>query len=43
MREIGDAILQHDGQGSEAHNSVSLYKALSATDQQTLLEFVGSL
>jgi CxxC motif-containing protein (DUF1111 family) len=40
---ISDAILQHDGTGSEAHNSVSLYKALSPTDQQTLLEFVGSL
>jgi CxxC motif-containing protein (DUF1111 family) len=40
---IDAAILQHDGTGSEAHNAVSLYKALSATDQQTLLEFVGSL
>ncbi len=40
---IDAAILQHDGNGSEAHNAVSLYKALSATDQQTLLEFVGSL
>lgn len=40
---ISDAILQHDGTGSEAHNAVSLYKALSPTDQQTLLEFVGSL
>jgi CxxC motif-containing protein (DUF1111 family) len=40
---IDAAILQHDGTGSEAHNAVSLYKALSPTDQQTLLEFVGSL
>ncbi len=40
---ITDAILQHDGTGSEAHNAVSLFKALSPTDQQTLLEFVGSL
>ncbi|MEO7111053.1 MAG: di-heme oxidoredictase family protein, partial [Polyangiaceae bacterium] len=40
---ISDAILQHDGTGSEAHNAVSLYKALSPTDQQTLLQFVGSL
>ena len=40
---IAEAILQHDGPGSEAHGSVTLYKALSATDQQTLVEFVSSL
>lgn len=40
---ISDAILQHDGTGSEAHNAVSLFKALSMADQQTLLQFVGSL
>jgi CxxC motif-containing protein (DUF1111 family) len=40
---MNNAILQHDGTGSEAHNAVMLFKALSPTDQQTLLEFAGSL
>ena len=40
---ISDAILQHDGPGSEAAHAVALFKGLSAADQKTLLEFVGSL
>ena len=40
---VGDAILMHDGVGSEAAPSVAAFKALSAADQATLLEFVKSL
>ena len=40
---IAIAIQKHSGNGSEANESVSLFNALSAADQQTLLDFVGSL
>jgi len=38
-----DAILAHDSNGSEAHDSVQLFNSLSDTDQQSLLDFIGSL
>ena len=38
-----DAVMDHDGNGSEAHASVQLFVNLSAADQKTLLDFVGSL
>ena len=38
-----DAVMEHDGNGSEAHASVQLFTSLSADDQKALLDFVGSL
>jgi CxxC motif-containing protein (DUF1111 family) len=38
-----DAVMDHDGNGSEAHASVQLFTNLSAADQAALLTFVGSL
>jgi CxxC motif-containing protein (DUF1111 family) len=40
---IEDAILLHDGAGSEAAASISFYKALSAEDHDALLAFVSAL
>ena len=40
---LEQAILLHDGVGSEAAPSVAAFKALAAADQATLLEFVKSL
>jgi CxxC motif-containing protein (DUF1111 family) len=40
---IEDAILMHDGPGSEAADSVARFRALSAADRTTLIEFVQSL
>jgi CxxC motif-containing protein (DUF1111 family) len=40
---IHDAILAHDSNGSEAHDSVQLFLGLSDDDQQKLLDFVGAL
>ncbi len=40
---VRDAILAHDGDGSEAHDSVQLFNGLSGADQQALLDFVESL
>jgi CxxC motif-containing protein (DUF1111 family) len=40
---VEDAILGHDGPGSEAAVSVARFRALSALDRETLLDFVGSL
>jgi CxxC motif-containing protein (DUF1111 family) len=38
-----DAVMDHDGSGSEAHASVQLFTKLTAGDQKALLDFVGSL
>jgi CxxC motif-containing protein (DUF1111 family) len=40
---LRDAILAHDSNGSEAHDSVQLFNALSDADQQALLAFVQAL
>jgi CxxC motif-containing protein (DUF1111 family) len=40
---LHDAVMDHDGNGSEAHASVQLFTNLSAADQAALLTFVGSL
>lgn len=40
---IDEAILMHDSRGSEAAESVALFRALSDGDRTTLLAFVGSL
>jgi CxxC motif-containing protein (DUF1111 family) len=40
---IDEAIRMHDGSGSEAAQSVALYRALSTDDRDALLEFVGAL
>ena len=40
---IDDAILMHDGPGSEAAEAVSIYRALSDADKATLQKFVGAL
>jgi CxxC motif-containing protein (DUF1111 family) len=40
---IEEAILFHDGKGSEAAESVSLFKALSPADHDALLAFVSAL
>jgi CxxC motif-containing protein (DUF1111 family) len=38
-----DAVLEHDGNGSQAHASVQLFNNLPAAEQTALLDFVGSL
>ncbi len=40
---VADAILAHDGNGSEAHQSVQMFTALTADQQTALLAFVESL
>lgn len=40
---IEEAILAHDGPGSEAHDSVERFKALTADDRAQLLDFVNAL
>lgn len=40
---IDDAILAHEGPGSEANASIAAYRALSSTDRDTLVRFVRSL
>jgi CxxC motif-containing protein (DUF1111 family) len=42
-RSIEEAVLMHRGEGSEANAAVDQFEALSATDRQTLLEFVEAL
>ena len=42
-RSIDEAIRMHDGSGSEAAESVALYRALSTDDRDALLDFVGAL
>jgi CxxC motif-containing protein (DUF1111 family) len=40
---IDEAILLHDGRGSEAAESVAAYRALTAADREALLTFVRAL
>jgi CxxC motif-containing protein (DUF1111 family) len=40
---IEDAVLMHDGPGSQAAESVTRFRALAPADQSALLDFVGSL
>jgi CxxC motif-containing protein (DUF1111 family) len=40
---IEDAVLQHDGAGSEAAGAVDHFKNLSVADRQTLVDYVGAL
>ena len=40
---VRDAVLAHDGPGSEAHDSIERFRALPAADQQALLDFVSAL
>ena len=42
-RSIDEAILHHDGRGSEAAESVSSYRGLTAENREALLTFVRSL
>ncbi|WP_437760139.1 di-heme oxidoredictase family protein [Sorangium sp. So ce1389] len=42
-RTIEQAILLHDGEGSEAAASVAAFRALSREDRQALIDFVRSL
>ncbi len=42
-KTIEDAILKHNGTGSEARGSAEKYQALSNEDKQQLLKYVGSL
>ena len=42
-QSIDEAILLHDGNGSEAAESVSIYKSLSLQDQDALIAFVSAL
>lgn len=43
VNSIRDAILEHEGPGSQANDSVRRYKALSPADQSKLDVFVGTL
>jgi CxxC motif-containing protein (DUF1111 family) len=40
---LRNAILMHDGTGSEAHESIELFQILTNADQDALLEFVTAL
>jgi CxxC motif-containing protein (DUF1111 family) len=40
---IDEAILLHDGKGSQAAGSVAIFRALSASDHDALLAFVSAL
>jgi CxxC motif-containing protein (DUF1111 family) len=40
---LTDAVLDHDGNGSEAHDSVQMFMALPSDQQTALLNFVRSL
>lgn len=42
-KTIEEAILKHNGTGSEARGSVEKYQALTPDDKQLLLKYVGSL
>lgn len=42
-RTLDEAIRMHAGVGSEANASVAAYEALSATQRETLLDYVGRL
>jgi CxxC motif-containing protein (DUF1111 family) len=40
---VEQAILQHDGPGSEAHDSIARFRGLAGADRELLLAFVGAL
>jgi CxxC motif-containing protein (DUF1111 family) len=40
---VEEAILLHDGKGSEAAGAIALFRALSASDHDALLAFVRAL
>lgn len=42
-KTIEDAVVMHRGSGSEANDSLDRFEALSPSDRDTLLEFVGAL
>ena len=42
-RTIDEAILQHDGPGSEASEAIQLYRALSDSGRQALVDYVSAL
>ena len=42
-RTIEEAILDHDGEGSEARASIALFRSLSAAEKASLLAYVGAL
>jgi CxxC motif-containing protein (DUF1111 family) len=42
-RSVEEAILLHDGEGSEAAASIALFRALSPSDHDALLAFVSAL
>ena len=42
-RDLLDAIRQHDSQGSESHNVVGNFQALTPEQKQDMLNFLRSL
>ena len=42
-RSVEDAVLAHDGDGSEARASISLFRGLSRVEKVSLLAYVGAL
>src|SRR5436305_1606668 len=42
-KDLGDAIRQHDSPGSEAHDVIDNYTALTSDQKQDLLNFLRSL
>jgi len=42
-KSLRDAVLLHDSNGSEAHDSIAQFLQLSDSDQQTLLNFIEAL
>jgi hypothetical protein len=40
---LAEAILMHDGEGSEAAPAVQMYRNLSSADQEAVIEFLRSL
>jgi CxxC motif-containing protein (DUF1111 family) len=42
-RTIEQAVLLHDGDGSQGKGSVAAYRAMTPDDKRALLDFVGSL
>ena len=40
---LEEAVLMHEGPGSEANESVALFRALSDADRAALLAFIGAL
>ena len=42
-RTIEEAVLAHDGDGSEARASIALFQSLSRVEKASLLAYVGLL